>query len=121
MNINNIEEYVNTIDKYSIYDINWNYLKNKAFLITGATGMIGKCLIDILMNKNTKILIVENNENSKYFDEIIMIVKDLTRININALNDTSKWFDNILHKYQYITKISDSKINKLRKLIDAKQ
>ena len=30
----------------------WNRLKDASFLITGATGMIGSFLIDVLMKKN---------------------------------------------------------------------
>lgn len=107
MNINNIEEYVNTIDKYSIYDINWNYLKNKAFLITGATGMIGKCLIDILMNKNKKedlnctiIAVGRNKEKARerlgmYFDNknFVFVESDINKsINVELDN-----IDYILH------------------------
>lgn len=107
MNINNVEEYVNTINKYSNYDINWNYLKNKTFLITGATGMIGKCLIDIIMNKNIKedlnctiIAVGRNKEKAKerlgmYFDNknFMFVESDINKsINIDIDN-----IDYILH------------------------
>lgn len=52
MNIENIEEYRKEVKEFSEYNIDWNLLKNKTFLISGATGMIGKCLIDIIMYKN---------------------------------------------------------------------
>lgn len=52
MNILDINEYQETIKEYSNYNVDWNKLKNKSILISGATGMIGKCLIDILMYKN---------------------------------------------------------------------
>ena len=52
MKLLEIEEYKNDIIEYSNYNIDWNLLKNKKFLISGATGMIGKCLIDIIMYKN---------------------------------------------------------------------
>lgn len=35
-------------------DIPWEKLKGKRILIAGATGMIGKCLIDLIMYKNDK-------------------------------------------------------------------
>jgi nucleoside-diphosphate-sugar epimerase len=35
-------------------NIDWNKLKNKSILITGATGLIGTFLIDLLMYRNTK-------------------------------------------------------------------
>lgn len=52
MDLLNIEEYNKDIIKYSNSNIDWNILKNKNILISGATGMIGKCLIDIIMYKN---------------------------------------------------------------------
>lgn len=33
-------------------DLPWDKLKNKTILLSGATGMIGKCLVDLLMLKN---------------------------------------------------------------------
>ena len=52
MKLLEIEEYKKQIEQYANYNIDWNLLKNKSFLISGATGMIGKCLIDIIMYKN---------------------------------------------------------------------
>ena len=52
MKLLEIEEYKKQIEQYSNYNIDWDLLKNKSFLISGATGMIGKCLIDIIMYKN---------------------------------------------------------------------
>lgn len=36
----------------------------------------------------------------KPFDEIISIVKDITRINIKDLDGIVEWFDNLLHEYK---------------------
>lgn len=47
-----IDEYREEVEKYSKYNIDWDLLRDKSILISGATGMIGKCLIDILMYKN---------------------------------------------------------------------
>ena len=33
-------------------NIPWDKLENKIILLSGATGMIGKCLIDLLMLRN---------------------------------------------------------------------
>ena len=52
MKLLEIEEYKNDVIEYSNYNVDWDLLKNKKFLISGATGMIGKCLIDIIMYKN---------------------------------------------------------------------
>ena len=68
----------------------------------------------------------------KPFDEIIKVVKDITRIDASKLEDIPEEFDNMLHKYQHLTKISDKRIyrlcvllqrqkNKLKKLIEVAQ
>lgn len=68
----------------------------------------------------------------KPFDEIIKVVKDITRIDASKLEDIPEEFDNMLHKYQHLTKISDKRIyrlcvllqrqiNKLKKLIEEAQ
>ena len=44
--------YLNDIKETASLNIDWNILKNKSFLITGATGLIGKYLIDTIMYKN---------------------------------------------------------------------
>lgn len=52
MNINEVELYNKEIEKYASKNIDWKKLKDKTFLITGATGLIGKFLIDMIMYKN---------------------------------------------------------------------
>ena len=52
MNINEVELYNEEIKKYASKNIDWEKLKDKTFLITGATGLIGKFLIDVIMYKN---------------------------------------------------------------------
>ena len=52
MRLTSIKEYIEEVVSYSKRDIDWNLLKDKTLLISGSTGMIGKCLIDIIMYKN---------------------------------------------------------------------
>ncbi len=52
MDLLQIEEYYKTLTEYADLNIDWDLLRDKSFLITGATGMIGKCLIDLIMYKN---------------------------------------------------------------------
>ena len=65
----------------------------------------------------------------KPFDEIIKVVKDITRIDVSKLENIPEEFEILLHKYQYITKMSDKRIyrlcvllqrqiNKLKKMIE---
>lgn len=46
-------------------DIPWEKLSGKRVMISGATGMIGKCIIDLLMLKNISISIVALSRNEK--------------------------------------------------------
>lgn len=55
MNILDNDLYKNDVDKISNLDfIDYNKLKNKSIFISGATGMIGSFLVDVLMNKNNQ-------------------------------------------------------------------
>ena len=46
------KKYINEIEKTSKISISWESFRNSKILITGATGMIGKYLVDVLMYKN---------------------------------------------------------------------
>lgn len=46
-------------------DIPWEKLSGKTVMISGATGMIGKCIIDLLMLKNMSISVVALSRNEK--------------------------------------------------------
>lgn len=49
-----IEEYIRDLERISAIDLPWGKLAGKKVMISGATGMVGKMLIDALMYKNTK-------------------------------------------------------------------
>ena len=53
MKLNDNPKYQNEIKKTASLNIEWNKLKDKTFFITGATGLIGKYLIDTIMYKNS--------------------------------------------------------------------
>lgn len=55
---------------------------------------------------------------TKSFDEIIKIVKNLKRIDISKLDGIVEWFDDLLHQYQRITKLSDKRIHLLCVLLN---
>ena len=52
MKINKNKAYLDNIKEVATLNINWDILKNKTFLITGVTGLIGKFLVDTIMYKN---------------------------------------------------------------------
>lgn len=47
-----IKSYLNYIKEACDCNLSWDRLQNTNILITGATGLIGSCLVDILMQKN---------------------------------------------------------------------
>lgn len=56
--------------------------------------------------------------NIDEFDNIITIVKDLSRIDTSKLDGIVEEFDELLHEYQNITGISDERIHKLCVLLN---
>ncbi len=106
MNILQNEMYRSDIAQAMVLDIPWETLDNKTFLITGATGMIGSVIIDILMGRNQEhgqhihICAVSRNEEkargrfSAYWDkpDFAWFSHDITRPLPECGN-----FDYILH------------------------
>ena len=80
MTIYESEIYLNNIKEVASLNLKWEDLKNSRFMITGATGMIGKFLIDTIMyldetkNLNCTIIAIGRNKEkaekrfSKYFN-----------------------------------------------------
>lgn len=67
MKLNKIAEYEEDVNKIARMDFDWDVLKDKTILISGATGMIGSFLIDVLMKKeNIKIIALGRNEKRAY-------------------------------------------------------
>lgn len=46
--------YIEDVERVSNLDLPWEKLENKSILISGATGLIGSCFIDVIMKKNEK-------------------------------------------------------------------
>ena len=59
--------YQEDLKEYSKYPLNWNKLANKKIMISGATGLIGRYLIDLIMYKNI-------NENLNC--QLVALVRD---------------------------------------------
>lgn len=80
MRLSEVKEYQDQVVEYANSNIDWDYLRDRKILISGATGMIGKCLIDLIMYKNstenlncTVIALGRNKEKAEnrlgeYFD-----------------------------------------------------
>lgn len=54
--------YSNDLNEISNKILDWNHLINKSVLVTGATGLIGSCIIDLLMYRN-----MCSNDNIKVY------------------------------------------------------
>lgn len=46
------KEYIEDLEYISDSDLPWGMLQNKSLLISGATGLVGSCLIDAIMKRN---------------------------------------------------------------------
>ena len=61
-------DFSHEIEKCSNIDVDWDKIDNKTLMITGATGLVGKYLIEVLMKRNiikgtrTKVIAVGRNE-----------------------------------------------------------
>ena len=54
MYLQNNNLYQEDIEYVAGLALDWSKLKDKSLLITGATGMIGSFLVDVIMHKNAK-------------------------------------------------------------------
>lgn len=52
INLLDNDKYIKNLQEYSNYHINWEKLNKKIIMIAGATGLIGRYLIDLIMYKN---------------------------------------------------------------------
>lgn len=63
MSIYENEKYRADLEYVCELDLPWNRLEDKTVMISGATGLIGSCLIDVLMYKNISCKIVALGRN----------------------------------------------------------
>lgn len=106
MNLIHNPLYIETLKKIASIDINWDKLNHKTFMLSGATGLIGRFFVDVLMYKNLNenfdfnLLLLGRNEKkanevfSSYIgnDHYRFIVSD-----VNKPLDFHEKVDYILH------------------------
>ncbi len=54
MKVFEVEEYMEDVSYLANLNLPWNSLADKSILISGATGMIGSCLVDVLIQQNRR-------------------------------------------------------------------
>lgn len=102
----NSELYIEDIENVIKYIDNWNFIKNKTIFISGACGMIGSFIIDVIMCRNEKYqdncTIIANGRNESKIKE--RFKKYLNNNNfryyikdINETLDISENIDYIIH------------------------
>ena len=85
INLYESDLYLEDIHYVAALDLPWEKLKNKSILITGATGLVGSFLVDVLMRKN------EENLNCTVYA--------LNRDTDKAAKRFIKWADNPLLQF----------------------
>lgn len=106
MKLLEIAEYSELLELIAKSEINWEKLNNKTFMITGATGLIGSFLIDVLMWKNKNqnfnfyIKALGRNPkkaNDRFYDYINDKHFKFYKINLEDLSDFKESADYIFH------------------------
>ena len=91
------KQYIEDLDKILSLDLDWEKLRGQRFLITGANGLIGSSLVDLLLHANqTKQLglevtvLVRNKEKAlerfKDFDKDAFLQKMAAAVPVPVLN-----------------------------------
>ena len=108
MNLYQNNQYLYDVRYVAGLKLPWDKLKNKSIMISGATGLIGSFLIDVLMEKNSSedlgciVYALGRNEQkarmrfSKYFDnqQLVFIPYD---VNKPFIRDDLETVDYVLH------------------------
>lgn len=97
------ELYNHDINNIINFNLPYSNFKNKSFLITGASGMIGSCIVDTLMMLNEK-------------ESLNIKVYALGRNEENARERFYKYFDNELFKFISCDINNDIKIENVEKI-----
>ena len=108
MNLYNSNKYLEDIAYVSGLELPWERLENKTLALSGATGLIGSFLVDVILNKNRqenlncKIYVLGRNEknvrtrfNAYSFGEAFSFIK--YDVNKPVPFETNDEFDYVLH------------------------
>lgn len=91
--------YIQDVNYVASIDLPWEKIQNKTVLISGASGLVGSFLIDVLIKKDCRIIALGRNEEkarqrfSKNWDKIDFIKHDINK----SLNLELNQVDYVLH------------------------
>ena len=105
MNLYNDNRYIEDVDYVSNIEIPWELLRDKSIIISGATGLIGSFLVDVLMSKNRKGLnckIIGLSRNLEKAKERFLKWKDDRLLNVVSYNINSPFVREDIGKVDYV-------------------
>ena len=95
------KKYIDNIAEYASFKLDWNKLNNKAILVTGSTGLVGRYLIDLIMykniNNNLNTTVIAMGRNEKKLNDIYCEYLDNAnfKILVGDVRDSIKYNDKI--------------------------
>ncbi len=100
----NNNKYIENLKEYSSFPIKWEELNNKVIMITGATGLVGRFLIDLIMYKNINdgidckiVAIVRNKEKAELLFKDYLLDENFEILVNDVINEI-----NYVKKVDYI-------------------
>lgn len=106
--LSNSKIYQEDVNSILLQKCDWNKLKGKTILITGATGLIGTILVDmlILLNENfslgIKLILISRHEKQSSYDFISYLAHDISNpLDINLPVDFVIHAASNTHPFQY--------------------
>ena len=97
--LDNNKKYLSALESVVNTNIDYTKLNNKSILITGATGLIGKALVDYILNLNDTIKVYAASRSIESFEKRFQKRANLFCFNydIEKPLDTDIHFDYIIH------------------------
>ena len=111
------ELYNKILEKYSNYDLDWDKLRNKSIMLSGATGLVGRFFVDLIMKKNAKeslnckiVALCRNKKKAFQFfgcyDDNLLVIFEQDVVNTIKYEDSVDYVIHAAsntHPVQYVT------------------
>ena len=96
--------YISDVEKIASLNFEWEKFSGKSFLVSGASGLIGSFLVDVLMLRNSKHnqhikihALGRNSESAKRFTSYVADDFIFTACDINSTIDFEGQYDFVIH------------------------